>query len=295
VTAPLEPGEPTYPRPGQGPPPNYGPTPGYGPPAAGYYGPPPTGYGPPPIGYGAPPAHHASFGGYPGYGYGGYPAPEELARPIRGLGIATQVLLTVQLVAALGLLIPVFHERDLINRIRAHGSVTLHEAQRADDTVTAVAAVVAVLYLITGIMWMIWLYRARSNVEAWSPVYQRFGLGWAVGSWLCPVVNLWFPYIITRDVLDDTERAPDDRGWDRPRRPLLVVWWLSFVTLFVLGIVESAMNADTLDELDTVTKLEIALIVIRMASGVLALVVLSRVTAAQTERIERSGAQPLTV
>lgn len=288
MTAPLEPGEPTYPRPGQGPPPGYGPTPGYGPPPAGYYGPPPAGYyGPPPTGYGAPPAGYGGYAGYPGYGYGGYPGPVDQARPLRGLGIATQVLLIVQLVVTLGLLIPVLHERDLINRIKSDvGSVTLHEAQRADDTVTAVAGLVTVLYLVTGVLWVIWLYRARSNVEAWSPVHQRFGLGWSVGGWVCPVVNFWFPYVITRDVLDDTERAPQDRGWDRPTRPLLIVWWLSFVALLVLGLIEKVMDPHTLDELSSYNNVQIALIAVRIVSGVLALAVLQQLTVAQTRRIE---------
>lgn len=230
---------------------------------------------------------YPQYPAYPGDIYRGYPEPVEPTRSLSGLGIATQVLLVVQLVAAIGLLFPVFHERDLIRRARSGpGSVTLHEAQRADDTLAAMSGVVGLLYIATGIVWIIWFHRARKNVEAWGPIFQRLRPGWAIGGWICPIVNLWFPYMIARDILDDTERAPDDRTAQRHHRPLLVVWWLSFVTLFVFDFIERFSKADTLDELARFTDIEIAAIIARVVGVIPALAVIHRITAAQTQRIK---------
>jgi hypothetical protein len=230
---------------------------------------------------------------YPGYGYAGYPQPEEPTRSVTGLGIATQVLLVVQMLAAFGLLFPVLHERDLIHRVQSGGTITLEEAQRADDRVGAMSSIVLVLYLITGIVWIIWFYRARKNADAFGSVFQRFGAGWAIGGWFCPIVNLWFPYVIAKDILDDTERDPN-AGWpQRPFRPLLLLWWLAYVALFVMGFVESAASdSKTPDGLHHYTNVVIAATIARLVAAALALVVVRQITAAQTKRINTPSATP---
>ncbi|HKC28261.1 MAG TPA: DUF4328 domain-containing protein [Jatrophihabitans sp.] len=219
---------------------------------------------------------------------GTYPQLQEQARPIRGLGVATQVLLVIETLAALGLLIPVLHEQDLVNRVRSgSGTVSLHEAQQADNTLNALSGAVTLLFLATGIIWVIWFYRARRNVEAWGrPFFQRHGRGWAIGGWFCPLVNLWFPYMIAKDILDDTERADPYRPGERRSRPMLLVWWLSYLALSVMGFVErAAQHPHTLDQLSTYTHVVIAAVVIRIVAGCLAFGVVRQITNAQSTRM----------
>jgi Ca2+/Na+ antiporter len=229
------------------------------------------------------PAHAAWQPIQPGYGYPQFRNP---AKPIRGLGTATQVLLVVQTLAALGLLIPVLHERDLVDRVRSgSGTVTLHEAQQADNTLSALSGAVTLLYLATGIVWIIWFYRARRNVEAWDASYQRHGPGWAIGGWICPVVSLWFPYVIAKDILDDTEETDPHRARQPRSRPLLLAWWLSFVALALIPFVERAQHPSTLDQLSTYTDIVIAGIVIRIVAACLAFGVVRQITNAQAARM----------
>jgi hypothetical protein len=72
----------------------------------------------------------------------------------------------------------------------------------------------------------LWLYKVRTNHEAMFPgVHQTRSRGWVWGGWVCPVVSLWFPFQIVRDV----DRDP--RG---PKRSALIGWWWAtwLVTLF---------------------------------------------------------------
>jgi hypothetical protein len=232
-----------------------------------------------------------SWGEQPYAAYGGYPQPSAPPKSVTGLGIATQVMLALQLLASVALLFPTVHQHTLINRIRNDsGSVTLSEAQRADDRVSALSGVVLVLYLATGVVWVIWFYRTRRNVEAWSPVFQRRTTGWAIGAWVCPIVNLWFPYMIVKDVFDDTERPVQGAYLARRSRPLLVVWWTSFVALFVVAIVERGVgDPKSLDDLTLYTNTEIVAVVVRIVSAVLAIVVVRQLTTAQTNRRRRDA------
>jgi hypothetical protein len=217
------------------------------------------------------------------YGMTSYPSPGSPTRSLTGLAIATQVMLAVQLVATIALLFPVLHQRDLIDQLKSDRlSVSLGEATRADDRVAAVSAIVLVLYLATGIVWIIWFHRARKNVQAWAPNLQRRGPGWAIGGWVCPIVNFWFPYQMTKDILDGTQGRRED---NRPTRPLLVAWWLGYVAVFVVALVQRrAAGGDTLDDITFYSNTTMALIVARLIAGVLAILVVRQLTTAQEAR-----------
>ena len=242
---------------------------------------PPDGYG----GYGA--------GGWPGY----YPAPT--AQSLRGLGLATRILLAVQLLATLATVFPALHERTLISRIRSDPtSVSLADARHADHVFALANGALSLLYLASAVLWIIWFYRARSNINAWYPsgpdgqnsAGQRRSTGWAIGAWFCPIVNLWFPYTIAKDILDATER--DVRG-GTARRPLLGWWWALFVLLLVLGLAQSGeRSGKSLDQLSTYTDTVVVGLVVRIVGLVLAILVVARITAAQSARSERRPTTP---
>ena len=80
-----------------------------------------------------------------------------------------------------------------------------------------------VLSLLSAIVTIVWLYRARLNVEGLR--HQRRAKGWAIGGWFCPVVNLWFPFQIVEDIA----------AVDKPLReahagaPIRYAWWLCWL------------------------------------------------------------------
>jgi Domain of unknown function (DUF4328) len=92
---------------------------------------------------------------------------------------------------------------------------------------------------VTGSMW---LYRARRNAELMEPGrHYRRASGWAWGGWVCPVVNLWFPFQVVRD----THKAVAPLSIS----PLVGWWWALFLTQsFALriarGIESNATDAD---------------------------------------------------
>ena len=61
------------------------------------------------------------------------------------------------------------------------------------------------IYLPTGIMFIIWFRRAYQNLVAWGTEGLRFGAGWTVGGWLVPFLNLVRP----KQIMNDLWRATD--------------------------------------------------------------------------------------
>jgi hypothetical protein len=236
-------------------------------------------------------AGYPAYPGYPPYPpagyYPAYPVPVERAAPLRGLAIATQVLLGVQLAAYLALIVALVYERNLVGRLETDaGSVQLGDLRNADDAVAAMSVVILLLLLATAVVWIIWFYRARANVDTWNSRYQRFSKGWAIGGWLCPILNLWIPYQIAWDVLDDSERTESGpSGW-RNTYPLLTAWWIGWIAAVVLSAIMSVQgDPQTVEGLSGYLVLEIVNICLRIGTGVLAILVVARITGAQAARL----------
>jgi hypothetical protein len=92
--------------------------------------------------------------------------------------------------------------------------------------------------LAAGVMFIVWLWRARGNAELFCYGKHRRGRGWVIGGWFCPVVNLWFPKQIVDDVIAASDSRtpplfPDLRHI--PRHGLVLAWWIISVATMVRG------------------------------------------------------------
>jgi hypothetical protein len=56
------------------------------------------------------------------------------------------------------------------------------------------------IYVLTIIVFLIWIYRAHRNLYALRPTYLRFSPGWAVGWWFVPFANLVRPFQVMREI-----------------------------------------------------------------------------------------------
>ncbi|HRK45987.1 MAG TPA: DUF4328 domain-containing protein, partial [Nocardioides sp.] len=82
----------------------------------------------------------------------------------------------------------------------------------------------AVLGLLAGaVTGAMWLHRARTNAEVLEPgsLHARRA-GWAWGGWVTPVVSLWFPFEVVRDVRRALAPAAGSTA-------LIGCWWALFL------------------------------------------------------------------
>lgn len=102
-----------------------------------------------------------------------------------------------------------------------------------------VSTVAMLAQLVATVLFIVWLYLARSNAELLSAARHRLSRGWALACFL-PVVNWFLPPV----VLDDIQRAAHPAA-PRDARPLpanstsllIVFWWVSFVLGSILAFV----------------------------------------------------------
>lgn len=149
------------------------------------------------------------------YPQAGYRPPPPPPAPT-GLGIAARifaVLVTLSSVASLALAFPA---RDSYREAAADG-------RDSSDVFTAyelVPLIWTLLILIAFVLTCLWLFECRTRVDAFSPhIWQRRSKVWVWLCWVVPVVSLWFPYQVMRDL----------RRGSHPTKKVsnsLVGWWL---------------------------------------------------------------------
>ncbi len=84
-----------------------------------------------------------------------------------------------------------------------------------------------VVMLAAWIVLVVWLARARANVDNFAPSPQALSAKWALWSWPVPPVSLWFPALFVNDI----DKASS------PRRPggvaAVVMWWSAWLLAWV--------------------------------------------------------------
>jgi lysylphosphatidylglycerol synthetase-like protein (DUF2156 family) len=107
--------------------------------------------------------------------------------------------------------------------------------------------VAVLLMMLTGIAFVVWLHRARTNLEGpgWDLTWTR---GWSIGGWFIPLANTVIPQLVVYEVDRYSERlAEEAEGRPHRRRRAAAVAWVTMWSIFLAG---SQLVGTVLDELD---------------------------------------------
>lgn len=115
----------------------------------------------------------------------------------------------------------------LMTRAAQGGSVdpALREAQLA--TQDWLRGAQGLLLFATGIAFIAWLYQTRVNLRALGVRRPTYGRQWCIWGFLVPLVNLFRPYQVIREIWRASSPASLDAFQWRSLRvpPLLGLWW----------------------------------------------------------------------
>lgn len=183
-------------------------------------------------------------------------------------------LRAVAALAALG-------QQSLIRRIGL-GLVTPAEAMLHESRMTIISTVQILLYIATAVLFLIWIYRASSNLRKLGAEGVRHTPGMAVGAFFIPFMNLYYPYTVVKEIWQASE--PVDQ---RSSTALLKWWWGFWLTSNLLGQIAAGMmdGAKTLDALSRATWAILLAECVGLLSAWLALRVVMEVSQRQEWRL----------
>ena len=137
-------------------------------------------------------------------------------------------------------------EIGMLQRIEAGEFVSPAETASNDGRQATIGFLYLLTFVAAGIAFLIWIYRTSKNLGPLGWQNQRFSPGWAVGWWFIPIMWLFMPYQVMKEIwksslpasLPETSGAPVDPS----TTPLLGPWWAAFLLSAFVAAIPLAIN-----------------------------------------------------
>jgi hypothetical protein len=182
------------------------------------------------------------------------PTISERFRPVGDLGGASTVLLGLTVLTyALGSASSWYSYHLVHDYVAGDPGVTDSDLYRADRFALTAGVLAFVMMIVTAVVFIQWLRRARVNAELLGHTHHRHSRGWVIGAWFCPVVNLWYPKQIVDDVWrgsDPVTRMGAMTSADGGRTSgLTLLWWSALLARAVVDVIAGSPEDPTVDSL----------------------------------------------
>jgi hypothetical protein len=211
-------------------------------------------------------------------------------RRLSGLTLATAALIAVVVVLDIVSTWTTWNAYALVKDYVSGTGTTTTDLAEADDTIATVARYFLLALAAAGVLFIIWLWQARANAEQLCPAPHRRARGWVIGSWICPVVNLWFPYMI----VDDVYRA--SRPTNHPDlmdlrsvqgSGILSLWWTFWLSGAILDRIAVSIwdNAANVDALQTAAITETIGSLVTVGAATTVVLIIRQITTWQDSRV----------
>ena len=130
--------------------------------------------------------------------------------------------------------------------------------EASDQRQSVVAIVYLLVFIVSGVFILMWIYRANYNARQLGAEGMKFSPVWSVGWYFVPIATLWKPYQAMKEIWR-TSHAPTD--WqDASATALLPLWWFFWLASNALGQAAFRMSfrAEEIVELMDVNRVYLA-------------------------------------
>ncbi|MCK4816835.1 DUF4328 domain-containing protein [bacterium] len=183
-----------------------------------------------------------------------------------------------------------YMEIQLINRALRGETVTMVEATANDSRQAAIGGIYLVLFVITAILFCMWIHRAHRNLPSLGASDLKYSPGWAVGYFFIPILSIFRPFQVTTEIWkasDPTTEINESLAWkSAPTSPLIASWWVLFLVSAFLGniLFRVSLQAETLGELLTAGWLTFVLDVLDIPAAILAIFLIRNIDLRQQQK-----------
>ena len=139
------------------------------------------------------------------------------------------------------------------------------------------------LFVVTAVVFGIWIVRANKNARALGAKNLSASPGWALGYFFIPILNLWKPFKAMNELW---YASHDPRNWEmafKEKSQVVGRWWGFFVLQFPAAqLAEKSWDAaETLAQMQKADLFYIGVAIIEIVCCVFAIALISKITIAQ--------------
>ena len=158
-------------------------------------------------------------------------------------------------------LISSYFQYDLLQTAANGGEISAESVTSNDNREQAIGVIQIIVLVVSAITFIQWFTRAYFNLHL-RVDYLSHSEGWAAGCWFVPIVNLFRPYQIMKELFQETHlylKRNNLLTYEHFSISTLSLWWTLWIIDRLLGqfLFKYAMKAETFDELTTTTVAQI--------------------------------------
>lgn len=162
-------------------------------------------------------------------------------------------LIWIVLVLEVASLISGYFQYNLLQSVLNGGEVTIEEANANDTREQLISIVYLIVYIISAITFIQWFRRAYSNLHL-KVSSLSFTEGWAAGGWFVPILNLFRPFQIMKELYNETRNLLLEKGFSNYEiisTKFLGWWWALWIINNLIGqfVFRYSIGAESLDSL----------------------------------------------
>ncbi len=192
------------------------------------------------------------------------------------LKVALSVMIIMVAVDFIGLLVPLFGVK-FIHDIE-EGNFTDEYIEQFALLEQAYGIAYLVLLVVTMVVFIMWFRRAYYNVHEFALSPPRFSEGWAAGAWFVPILSLFRPVQIMRELWLETTAYLRTRSpiiTKRDIQTIITLWWVPWIVANILSNISFRMsNSESLGMLRTCYYIDIATSLLFTISGVFLIIIM---------------------
>ncbi|OUL60563.1 DUF4328 domain-containing protein [Flavobacterium sp. AJR] len=194
------------------------------------------------------------------------------------------IVMAIELVA----LISKCFQYNLLQTAVNGGVITTDEAIANDTTEQTIAILYLIVYIISAVTFIQWFRRAYYNLHL-KTEFLSHSEGWAAGSWFVPIISLYRPVQIMRELYEETESYLTEKGLnidDKLKTNMLTPWWTLWIISNILGRIISKYPTNSIDDLINSTIASIVLNIIGIPLALIAIKIIKDYSSVEPLLIE---------
>ncbi|MDD5149340.1 MAG: DUF4328 domain-containing protein [Flavobacterium sp.] len=154
-------------------------------------------------------------------------------------------------------LISSYFQYDLLQTAANGGKISAEDITSNDNREQAIGIIQIIVFAVSAITFIQWFRRAYFNLHL-RVNHLSHSEGWAAGCWFVPIINLFRPYQIMKELFQETHlflKRNDIFTNEHFSTSSLSLWWTFWIIDRFFGqfVFKYSMKAETIDELTTST------------------------------------------
>jgi hypothetical protein len=210
-------------------------------------------------------------------------------KTITGLAQLVQLMFLISALVAVASIISEFMQANLLIKALHGKYVTMAQALANDDRQAIIGWITFGVYIISAIIFLIWVYRANKNLHAFKNPTLRFSPGWAVGWWFVPIMSLFRPYQVVNEIKKASNPDIDASIHSvvtLTASPIVGIWWAFFLTSHYIGwfAFRYILRDDTINDLLNATYAYIASDTVDIVGFIITIIMVRKISQSQDKR-----------